>query len=376
MSPAETPPTTRTARAPVPTPSAGGTDLAISVHGLRKSYGNLRVLDGLDLEARRGELLALLGPNGAGKTTTVEILEGYRRADGGEVRILGLDPVKDGALLRPRLWIMLQQGGITPQGRPGELVRLHARLFAHPANPGELLEALGLASAATRKYKLLSGGEKQRLAMALALVGRPELLVLDEPTAGMDPAAKQGVRSLIADLRAAGRTILLTTHELADVERLADRVVVIDHGRVVASGTPAELVAGTGPTLRFRLSGASVGASGASVGASGASVGASGASVSAAGTNLSAVEVAALSVALGGAVEADGGHGRYKLASPAPEPGLVATLASWCAGRGLLIAELRTSGGTLEERFLELIADQSDEGAAGVGNGAPRVARA
>jgi ABC-2 type transport system ATP-binding protein len=230
-----------------------GDELAISVRGLRKRYGELTVLDGLDFDVQRGQVVALLGPNGAGKTTTVEILEGYRRPDGGEVRVLGLDPRRDGGTLRPRVGVMLQQGGIMPAARPRELVRLHARLFADPADPDGLLELLGLAQAATRRYKLLSGGEKQRLALAMALVGRPELLVLDEPTAGMDPAAKAGVRELIGDLRAAGRTILLTTHELADVERLADHVVVIDRGRLLAAGTPAELVAGSAPALRFRL---------------------------------------------------------------------------------------------------------------------------
>ncbi len=307
----------------------------ISVRGLRKQYGELTVLDGLDLEVRRGELLALLGPNGAGKTTTVEILEGYRRPDAGEVRVLGLDPRRDGAALRPRMGIMLQQGGVTPQGRPRELVRLHARLFAHPADPDGLLELLGLTEAASRRYKLLSGGEKQRLALALALVGRPELLILDEPTAGMDPAAKVGVRSLIADLRAAGRTILLTTHELADVERLADRVVVIDRGRVVAAGSPAELVAGSAPTLRFRIALPGDRARG-----------------------LDPSDAAALGSALGGTLEADGVAGHYRLVGRAPDPGTVAALAQWCAARRLLLAELRTTGGTLEERFLELISGE------------------
>ena len=307
---------------------AGGGDVAISVRGLEKAYGTLKVLEGLDLEVRRGELLALLGPNGAGKTTTVEILEGYRHADAGEVRVLGRDPRRDGDALRPRMGIMLQQGGITPQGRPRELLRLHARLFAHPADPDDLLALLGLTDAARRRYKLLSGGEKQRLGLALALVGRPELLILDEPTAGMDPAAKQAVRSLIAELRAAGRTILLTTHELADVERLADRVVVIDRGRVVAAGSPAELVAGSGPVLRFRL-----------------------------GAALAPADAALLAAALGGSLERDGSIGHYRLAGAVPGPATVASLAAWCAERGLLLAELRTSGGTLEERFLELIAE-------------------
>ncbi len=321
---------------------AAGAAAVIAVSGLRKRYGDLLALDGLDLEVARGELLALLGPNGAGKTTTVEILEGYRRADAGTVRVLGLDPQRDGAALRARVGIMLQQGGITPQGRPGELVRLHARLFANPADPDGLLELLGLKAAANRRYKLLSGGEKQRLALALALVGRPEVLVLDEPTAGMDPAAKATVRSLIADLRAAGRTIVLTTHELADVERLADRVVVIDHGRVIAAGTPAELVAGSGPVLRFRVAAAGGGV-----------------------VVLGTADRQALASALGGGLEEDGSAGHFRLAGRAPDPAMIAALAGWCAGRGLLLAELRTSGGTLEERFLELIGEGGSETANG-----------
>jgi ABC-2 type transport system ATP-binding protein len=305
---------------------------AISIRGLRKRYGNLAVLDGIDLEVRPGELFALLGPNGAGKTTTVEILEGYRPADGGEVRVLGLDPGRDGAALRPRIGLMLQAGGIAPQVRPRELLRLHAAFFADPADPDGLLDLVGLADAANRRYRLLSGGERQRLSLALALVGRPELLVLDEPTAGMDPAAKGLVRELIDDLRAAGRTILLTTHELADVERLADRAAVLDRGRLIALGTPAELMAGGTPVLRFRTA-----------------------------TALDASEAAALGLALGGTIQGESSPGRYRLAGRAPDPALVETLAAWAARRGLLLDEIRTAGGTLEERFLELVRASEDE---------------
>ena len=310
----------------------------IEVRNLVKKYGSFAAVDGISFEVMKGEVFSLLGPNGAGKTTTVEILEGYRRPDGGEVRVLGLDPRRDGGALRPRVGVMLQQGGIMPAALPRELVRLHARLYAEPVDPDGLLEVLGLAHAANRRCKLLSGGEKQRLALALALVGRPELLVLDEPTAGMDPAAKATVRALIGDLRAAGRTILLTTHELADVERLADHVVVIDRGRVLASGTPAELVAESTPALRFRL-----------------------ATVDGRDPAVDADVLAALGTALGGTIEDDGPAGRHRLAGREPDPRVVAALADWCAERGLLLAELRTTGGTLEERFLALIAEP-DEG--------------
>ena len=326
------------------TGTASRGELAISVRGLRKRYGELTVIDGLDLDVRRGQLVALLGPNGAGKTTTVEILEGYRRPDGGEVRVLGLDPRRDGGALRPRVGVMLQQGGIMPAALPRELVRLHARLFADPADPDGLLDLLGLTHAATRRYKLLSGGEKQRLALAMALVGRPELLMLDEPTAGMDPAAKATVRALIGDLRAAGRTILLTTHELADVERLADHVVVIDRGRLLAAGTPAELVAGSAPVLRFRL-----------------------ATTDGRDPAFRAEALAGLGAALGGTIEDDGSAAGHRLAGREPDPRTVAVLAAWCAERGLLLAELRTTGGTLEERFLELIAEPDADGRDGAG---------
>ncbi len=322
-----------------PSAAIHGAPLAVDVRGLRKRYGALQVLDGLDLAVPRGELVALLGPNGAGKTTTVEILEGYRAFDGGEVRVLGMDPARDRPALHARVGLMLQNGGITPQGRPRELVRLHARFYADPADPDELLDLLGLTDAAGRRYKLLSGGEKQRLSLALALVGRPELLVLDEPTAGMDPAAKAVVRSILEDLRAAGRTILLTTHELADVERLADRVVVIDRGRVVAAGTPSELIAGSVPVLRFRLAGGR-------------------------GDDLPVDprELDALGASLGGILEPDGGPGRFRLAGHEPDPRSIAYLADWCEQRGLLLAELRTSGSTLEERFLELVAGAGPDG--------------
>jgi ABC-2 type transport system ATP-binding protein len=318
------------------------TDLAVRCHALVKRYdGDVLAVDGLDIEMPRGECFGLLGPNGAGKTTTVEILEGYRGSDGGAVRVLGLDPVRDRAAHHARVGLRLQRGGIPPQGRPRELLRLHALFYADPADPDKLLDLLGLGDAGSRRYKLLSGGEKQRFSLALALVGRPELLVLDEPTAGMDPAAKAVVRSLIADLRSAGRTVLLTTHELADVERLADRVVVMDHGRVVAAGTPAELVAGSGPVLRFRLA------------AGDGSL-----------PTLDPTDLDALGATLGGTLGPDGAPGRLRLAGRAPDPRAIAYLADWCEQRGLLLAELQTSGGTLEERFLELIAGPDDDAAA------------
>ena len=311
---------------------------AIEVAGLVKRYDRRTVLAGLTFSVRRGECFALLGPNGAGKTTTVEILEGYRRADAGEIRVLGLDPVRDGRELRTRIGLMLQSGGIYPQARPAEILRLFARFHARPHDPDELLELVGLADAARTRYRVLSGGQKQRLALALALVGRPELVVLDEPTAGMDPAAKVTTRQLIGELRAAGVTVLLTTHDLADVERLADRVALIDRGRLVALGSPAELTAGAFPRLRFRLS-----------------------------IPLSGPDRQTLAGRLGEGMPrtslTDDGGGRYRLDGVTPTPELIARLAAWCATRGALLVDLGTSGGTLEERYLELLGQEDGEAA-------------
>jgi ABC-2 type transport system ATP-binding protein len=312
--------------------SAVKADLAIAVADVRKVYGKRPVLTGVSFNVRRGELFALLGPNGAGKTTTVEILEGYRTADAGTVRVLGLDPVKDGAKLRPRIGLMLQEGGIDNRSTPREVLRLYARFYRDPEDPEALLAAVDLQRAATTRYRRLSGGEKQRLSLALALLGRPELLVLDEPTAGMDPAAKQATRERIAALRAAGTTILLTTHELRDVELLADHVAVLDRGRVVAYGSPAELTGAGAPRVRFRLSAPLEDAGAAAL--AGAVGGGAGARVVSAGT--------------GAAYELQG------LSAP-PDPRLVAALAAWCAERGLLLTELRLGAASLEERYLELV---------------------
>ena len=312
--------------------SAAG-DVAIHAEGLRKAYARREVLSGVTFVVQRGELLALLGPNGAGKTTTVEILEGYRSPDAGTVRVLGLDPARDGRALRPRMGLMLQDGGVDPRSTPREALRLYARFYQDPEDPDALLETVDLVKAAGTRYRRLSGGEKQRLGLALALLGRPELLVLDEPTAGMDPAAKQATRERIAALRAAGTTILLTTHELGDVERLADHVAVLDRGRLVAYGTPAELTGAGAPRVRFRLS-----------------------SVLAAADAPALAAAAAPGAARAAITDAGGGH-HYELAGldAAPDPALVARLAAWCAERGLLLTELRLGAASLEERYLELV---------------------
>ncbi len=331
--------------------SAPGESPAVVVRDLVKEYDGRAVVAGLTLEAHRGEILGLLGPNGAGKTTTVEILEGYRRPDGGSARVLGLDPVRDARALRPRVGIMLQQGGLPPQVRAGEIVRLYASFFRDPEEPGALLGRVGLAGAERRRVKVLSGGERQRLALALALVGRPEVAILDEPTAGMDPQAKAATRDVVAGLRDGGAAVVLTTHELADLERLADRIAIVHRGRLVALGTPAQIVAGVRRRLRFRVAGV----------------------LSAAGR---AELAGALAVAGNGgaapgsrpAVEEDGPGGAYRLEGVEPTPRVVAALADWCRGRDLLLTELRAAGGTLEERFLELVGDHGRGDPAGAGD--------
>ncbi len=311
---------------------------AIVVRQLRKSYGGRAVVDGLDLEVASGSITALLGPNGAGKTTTVEILEGYRTPDAGEVRVLGLDPARDGPTLRGRVGLMLQDGGIYPQARPAELIRLYARFFRDPLDPERLLDRVGLAGSADIRYRALSGGQRQRLGLALALVGRPELVLLDEPTAGMDPAAKTSTRELVAELRENGVTVLLTTHELADVERLADRIVIMARGRIVAAGSLAELASAATAGLRFELDEALLEAD---------------------------------RLALEGALRTAASHaevhlvdadrtGRYQLDGARPSPALIAALGTWSAERGRLIVELRTVGATLEERYLELTGASSE----------------
>ncbi|MFI5255044.1 MAG: ABC transporter ATP-binding protein, partial [Candidatus Limnocylindrales bacterium] len=221
--------------------SIGPAAAAIEIAGLVKRYDGRAVVDGLDLTVGRGEILALLGPNGAGKTTTVEIVEGFRRPDGGAVRVLGLDPRRDGRELRARVGVMLQRADLYSQIRVLEAVRLFAAFYATPLDAGPLLEQVGLAGRSGDRYRSLSGGERQRLGLALAIVGRPELAILDEPTAAMDVTARRATWEVLRGLRAGGATVVVTTHLLEEADALADRVAIIDHGRLVGLGTPDEL---------------------------------------------------------------------------------------------------------------------------------------
>lgn len=207
-------------------------------------YGDKVAVDGLSLSVEEHTITAVLGPNGAGKTTTLETCEGYRRPQAGTVRVLGLDPQRDRRALLPRIGVMLQQGGAWSGVRADEMLRHVASLHAHPLDPGMLGERLGLGDCGRTPYRRLSGGQQQRLGLALALVGRPEVVFVDEPTAGMDPQARRATWELLREARADGVTIVLTTHHMDEAERLADQVHIVDRGRLVASGTPQDLTGG------------------------------------------------------------------------------------------------------------------------------------
>jgi ABC-2 type transport system ATP-binding protein len=219
---------------------------AVEVRGLTVRYGppgTRPAVDNLDLSAEPGEVLVVLGPNGAGKTSTVETIEGYRRAVAGAVRVLGLDPIADHAALTVRMGVMLQTGGVYPMLGPTRVLDLFAAYYADPVPTGELLDLVGLRHVAATPWRHLSGGEQQRLSLALSLIGRPEVAFLDEPTSGVDPEGRVAIRAVVAGLKDKGVSIVLTTHELAEAERMADRIVILANGRIVLEGTPHELTA-------------------------------------------------------------------------------------------------------------------------------------
>ncbi|HEX5862228.1 MAG TPA: ABC transporter ATP-binding protein [Nocardioides sp.] len=231
-------------------------DPAVSVDGLVMRYGDKVAVDGLSLTVERQTITAVLGPNGAGKTTTLETCEGYRKPQQGTVRVLGLDPVADRRSLLPRIGVMLQDGGAWSGVRAMEMLSHVARLHAHPLDVDLLADRLGLGECGSTPYRRLSGGQQQRLGLAMALVGRPEVVFVDEPTAGMDPKARRGTWQLLEELRESGVTVVLTTHYMDEAERLADRIHIIDHGRLIASGTALELTRGSAdrrPTATIRL---------------------------------------------------------------------------------------------------------------------------
>jgi ABC-2 type transport system ATP-binding protein len=228
------------------------TEPAVSVVDLGKAYSGRWVVDGLSFEVRRGEVFALLGPNGAGKTTTIEILEGYRSPDRGIARVLGLDPRRDHGALMRRAGLMLQEGGIYPAIRVREVLELFKHFYPDPIPPDQLISDLGLAEVSDSRYRQLSGGQQQRLSLALALISRPELVFLDEPTAGMDPQARRATWEIIRSLASRGVTVMLTTHFMDEAEELADRVAIVDRGRLVALDRPDALR--RGPSTRVFVS--------------------------------------------------------------------------------------------------------------------------
>ncbi|MER7560433.1 ABC transporter ATP-binding protein [Nocardioides sp. NPDC126508] len=225
---------------------------AVEVRDLRMTYGDKTAVDGLSLSVAEGTITAVLGPNGAGKTTTLETCEGYRRPQQGTVRVLGLDPIADRKQLLPRIGVMLQGQGAWSGVRAMEMLKHIARLHAHPLDVDYLAERLGLGECGRTPYRRLSGGQQQRLGLAMALVGRPELVFVDEPTAGMDPQGRRTTWELLRELRSDGVTVVLTTHYLEEAEELADQVHIIDRGRMIASGSPLELTRG-GATATVRL---------------------------------------------------------------------------------------------------------------------------
>ncbi|MFI5417477.1 MAG: ATP-binding cassette domain-containing protein [Candidatus Lutacidiplasmatales archaeon] len=227
----------------------------IEVSALAKVYGTLRAVDGIDFEVRSGEVFSFLGPNGAGKTTTVEVLEGLRRRTSGEVRVLGFDPWTEFEPMRQRIGVIPQDFHFFPKLTPREAIQLYGRLFAVKPDVGELLARVELTDKADDYYDTLSGGQHQKLGVALALVNDPELCFLDEPTTGLDPRARRSIWSVIRRLRNEGRTIFLTTHYLDEAQQLADRIAIINKGRIIASGSPDDIIARYGRPERLRIVG-------------------------------------------------------------------------------------------------------------------------
>jgi ABC-2 type transport system ATP-binding protein len=231
----------------------------IHVSGLRKRYGELEAVAGVDFEVHAGEVFGLLGPNGAGKTTTVEILEGYRRRDGGEVTVLGHDPSRPGRDFRERIGVVLQQSELWPQLTVREIHRIFAGYYERPRDVDEVIELVGLGEKREARVKSLSGGQKRRLDLGVALIGDPDLVFLDEPTTGFDPAARRNAWQMIRSLRELGKTVLLTTHYLDEAQQLADRVAVLRGGRIVQQGTPSDLIgAAAKAEIRYRRDGKEV----------------------------------------------------------------------------------------------------------------------
>jgi ABC-2 type transport system ATP-binding protein len=299
---------------------------AVVVAGLAMRYGDTVAVDDLSLTVERGTVTAVLGPNGAGKTTTLETCEGYRTPQRGSVRVLGLDPRRQSRELLPRIGVMLQEGGAWSGARAPEMLRHIAALHAHPVDTSVLEERLGLGECGRTPYRRLSGGQKQRLGLAMALVGRPEVVFVDEPTAGLDPAVRRTVWALLTELRDDGVTVVLTTHYMDEAERLADRIHIIDRGRLIASGTPIELTRG-GTTSTIRL-----------VVTKPFPVGAPDSLKAALGQDIEVVLLDELSMLVTGPADAS----------------TLAKVSRWCEENGVLPESLTLGTRSLEDVFLEL----------------------
>lgn len=300
--------------------TSAGAPRAVEVHDLVVRYGAVTAVDGLSFGADHGEVVGLLGPNGAGKTSTMEALEGFRSLAAGSVRVLGIDPAKQMRAIAADIGVMLQQGGVYPSMAPAEALELFASYYPSPNDPAALLERVGLGSAAATPWKQLSGGEQRLLSLALAVVGRPKVAFLDEPTAGVDPDGRAEVRALVRELAASGTCVLLASHDLDEVEAIADRVLIIDRGRLVAEGSPQGL-ADRPSEIRF--------------------------------TAPPGLDKPGLAAAMGGTVT-ESTPGSYRLIGEVT-PERVERLVSWLSARGILLLELRTGGESLREAFARLV---------------------
>ncbi len=296
---------------------------AVAVEDLVVRHGALTAVDGVSFTASAGEVLALLGPNGAGKTSTIEVLEGYGRASAGTVRVLGHDPATEHDEVVGRIGVMLQDGGVYPGIRPPEMLRLLAAMYDDPLDVGALLDRVALTDKTHTTWRQLSGGEQQRLSLAMALVGRPEVAFLDEPTSGVDVRGRQVIRQIVRELADDGVAVVLCTHELDEAEKVADRVVIVDRGRVVGSGSLAELRSNTAGAVRF--------------------------------SSDAGIDVAALARRLGAEVT-ESSPGEY-VVTGTTDPQLAAELTGWLAEHDHGLGDLRAGRQRLEDVFLALTSD-------------------
>jgi ABC-2 type transport system ATP-binding protein len=298
---------------------------AVEVEQLRVRYGDLVAVKGISWRAEHGAVTAVLGPNGAGKTSTIEVCEGYRRPTSGSVRVLGMDPASEQPKLSERMGVMLQDGGVYPSARVGDTIRHYCALYDRGMDADELVRTVGLADRTRSTWRRLSGGEKQRLSLALALAAKPEVAFLDEPTSGVDVLGRDAIRQIIRDLAASGCAVVLATHELDEAEKLADRVVIIDSGEVIADGTLAELRRGH-DEIRF--------------------------------TSSPELDVLALAEATG-IVAARIGPGEYVVDAPS-HPRLIAQLAGWLSDHGHPLIDMRAGAQRLEDVFRRLTATDAN----------------